>query len=161
MNAAGLLGGIGLFVAYVAVVMAALRLSSREPAGLVILAAAFVYAIGLPLLAAIGIPVNVWYLTVVYGFLALSFLMVFGAVYKSLSLRMLLDLLQARGHALDERHLAERYIKAQSFHDRLVVMVEKGLAQRMGARIGLSARGRRVAGAARALQTLYRIEKSG
>lgn len=165
MNNASLILGIALFACCFLAILVVLRVSRREPAILVVATPLAVYALGL---LGLGVTAwrdeapNFWVVSIVYWFLVLSFLMVFGAVYKSLSLRMLLSLLEAEGRTMDDEELAERYIKQQSFKDRLAVMVDKQLATiDQDGSVRLTARGGSVARLARRVQDIYRIEKSG
>ncbi|WP_376984603.1 hypothetical protein [Bosea sp. R86505] len=164
MNAS-LFIGLAWFACAFLAILAALRVSRSEPAMLVVATPLAVYVLGLAAASMTSFAdpaLNFWIVSIVYWFLVLSFLMAFGAIYKSLSLRMLLSLLEAEARTLDDTELAERYIKQQSFQDRLGVMVDKRLAViQPDGRVVLTPRGRSIAQLTRRIQNLYRIEKSG
>jgi hypothetical protein len=132
------LAGAAGFAGYLALIMAALRITSRPPAVVV-----------------------VWTVSVVYWFAVISFLMGFGALYKSISLRILADLLERAHRAERYEAILRRYIHTDSFHDRLRVIVSSEFAKEDAGRYALTAKGKRLVQAAHALQRLFRIEKSG
>ena len=102
-----------------------------------------------------------WPLSAAYGFLTLSLLMVFGALYKSVSLRMLGDLSKAADHALPERELLARYIEEDSFGRRVAILLEQDMAERAGDGLRLSSKGRRIAAGIHLLQRAFGIRASG
>ncbi len=114
MSEAFLLGAAGALI-WLAVVVVLLRLSKRSPALIVVLSAAVVYLAVLFSALALAQRVALWPFSAAYGFLTLCVLMLFGALYKSVSLRMLGDLSLAVGHALPEQELAGIYRLQQAF----------------------------------------------
>ena len=90
-----------------------------------------------------------------------AFLMAFGALYKSISLRILLDLLDRPGHAGLYSAILARYVAAESFENRLTVMQENGFAVPTPAGYALTDKGRRLAGLVGVLHRLFAIERSG
>ena len=117
MSGAFLLGAAGALV-WLAAIIVLLRVSKRSPALIVVLSAALVYLAVLVVELAAGQPLAFWPLSAAYGFLTLCVLMAFGALYKSVSLRMLGDLSKAAGWALPEQELLARYIEEDSFGRR-------------------------------------------
>lgn len=161
---AGFWIGAALAALYLLSVPILLRVSRREPALIVLVAALAVYVIGTSLTALLSLQQrpSFWTISIVFWFFALCFLIAFGAIYKSLSLQMLLSLLNAPDRAMDYAALAQYYVMEHSFEDRLEVLTEKGLASfDAESRLTLTLRGEKVAKTFRCLQNIYGIEKSG
>jgi hypothetical protein len=76
-------------------------------------------------------------------------------------LRILLDLLDRPGNAGLYSAILARYVVAESFESRLIVMQENGLAVLTPAGYALTDKGRRLARAVAALHRLFAIERSG
>jgi hypothetical protein len=87
--------------------------------------------------------------------------MLFGALYKSVSLRMLGDLSKAKGHALPEQELLARYIEEDSFSRRVAILLEQGHAERTPDGLNLSSKGRSIAAGIYGLQRVFAIRASG
>ena len=160
MNAAFVLAGAGVLL-WLVVVFVLLRVMTRSPALVVTGSALFVYVFVLIALSAIPVPLAFWPFSAAYGFLTLSLLMVFGALYKSVSLRMLGDLSKVSGHALPERELLARYIEEDSFGRRVAILLAQGHAERAVDGLRLSVKGRRLAAAVHCLQRAFAIRASG
>ena len=111
--------------------------------------------------AVVGRNVNFWVVSIVFWFPTLAFLMGFGAVYKSISLRILLDLLLRPGHAEAYSAILARYVAAESFESRLDVMLKNDFAVLTSAGYSLTDKGRRLAGMVSTLQRLFAIQRSG
>jgi hypothetical protein len=153
--------GITWFLLFAVSVSAAIELKpARSPAALAVGAAA-IYAAIFPLNSFMPISGNIWRAFILFCFLTVSYLMVFGAVYKSVSLRMLLDLLHAPSHRLAKKELNRKYIEQESFEGRINVMLSQGLADRRDGKLLLTAKGRRVARVTHGLQRTFGIHKSG
>jgi membrane-bound metal-dependent hydrolase YbcI (DUF457 family) len=105
MNDAFALAGLAVAL-WLAVALALLRTMRRSPALIMTSSAILVY---LALLAGAVAPVLIafWPLSAAYWFLALCVLMPFGALYKSVSLRMLGDLSRAAGYHTPSRLVAQ------------------------------------------------------
>jgi hypothetical protein len=156
-----MLAGAVAFLAYLISVAALLRRSEGSPAKTAILMALALYP---PALLLAGVALGrapFWAFSASYWFLTLCFLMVFGAVYKSLSLRMLLDLLEAPGRSSAKDELFARYIRDVSYRHRLEVIQESGFATRTGEGFTLTERGRGLARIIATLQRAFAIERSG
>jgi len=154
--------GIGGFAFYLAMVAIVLRLPwAFSPARAVIGVALLAYAAVVAAAAVFGSGGNFWTVSIVFWFTTLLFLMAFGAVYKSVSLRILLDLLGRPGHAGLYSAILARYVVAESFENRLIVMQENGFAVPTSAGYALTDKGRRLAGAVGALHHLFAIDRSG
>jgi hypothetical protein len=154
--------GIAGFALYLAAIAVALRqVPALSPACITVGTALLAYACILCLVAVSPVRANFWILSVTFWFPTLVFLMGFGAVYKSISLRMLLDLRQWPLHTEMHSTVLARYVVAESFERRLEVMRENRLAVRGPAGYMLTGRGGVLAAVIIALQRLFAIERSG
>ena len=154
--------GVAGFTAYVGTVLVMLRVSHRTTPALVVTASSLVvYVTMIAVAASLGRPVLFWPASATYWFLAACFLMGFGAIYKSISLRILLDLLNRPGRADRYEGILNRYVQEESYQRRLSVLQEAGLAIRGAAGYEVTPKGRRLAAVVDALQRLFRIESSG
>jgi hypothetical protein len=154
--------GIAGFVAYLAVIALVLRSPwGSSPARAAIGIALLAYAAVVAAAALFGRNANFWTVSIVFWFATLLFLMAFGALYKSISLRILLDLLDRPGQAGLYSAILARYVAAESFESRLRVMKENGFAVATPGGYALTDKGRRLARLVGALHRLFAIERSG
>lgn len=156
-----ILQGFAAAVAYGLVLLVALRVSRRSPTLVVLATAAVVYVAAAAVFMLLGQVVGFWAYSTTYWFLVLCFLMAFGAIYKSLSLRILLDLTEKSELTGSADELAQRYIFGSSFEDRLGIAVDGGLAARSADGLSLTSRGRALASRVRAAQRAFGITRSG
>jgi hypothetical protein len=153
----GLLG----FVVYLVAVPLLLRLRpGAEPATVVLAVALALWLVSLVALLAAGQRVNFWAFSISYSFLVLCFLMAFGAVYKSISLRVVAYLYRSPNHSASPQAL-ERDILERSYQERLAILADRRYADRAEDRLTLTRSGERVASWAGCLQTAFRITRSG
>jgi hypothetical protein len=153
-------GALGLLV-YMAAAAVLQRLRPRSsPSATVLAAAAGAWVLTLAVLVAAHERVNFWAFCVSYGFFALCFLMAFGAIHKSISLRMVACLWHAPGRTLSVAAL-EQAVLRPSYEERLALVVERGYATRSGERWALAPEGARLVRSVRALQALFGIGRSG
>ena len=154
--------GFLAFLAYFALVLVLLRVNHRrDPAWLVMVALPAAFVAGLVLFVVLERRFNFWSYATGYSFFSLCFLMAFGAVYKSLSLRILLDLLDKPGRSDSYDNIYKRYLVEDSFQNRLTVIKDKGLVSVSGERYILTARGEALSRRVFALQRLFGISRSG
>jgi hypothetical protein len=151
-------GGTIFHILFTAIII---RHSSRSPALIVLIVGFICYTSLFFIPAATGLRHSFWSLSISYWFGSLSFLMVFGAIYKSVSLRMMLDLLDSPEHSLPEQDLLASYIKSTSFEDRLDVSLKSGLAEKSPEGYLLLPKGRMVARLVQGLHRAFAIKKSG
>lgn len=154
---AGFLAGL----AYVGCVALVLRRGRGSPAGVAIILAVGGYLVLLAVVLVAGVAASFWALSICYWFVAVSFLMLFGAVYKSISLRMIIDLYERPDRSAPEDAVRAGYVEADSFESRLAVMVQSGFVREVAGGYVLLPKGRRVAEAAAVLQKAFAIERSG
>lgn len=158
---AGVVAGVAGFISYLLVSMVLLRRSSASPAAVVTLTALAMYPATLAATLLLGWTVAFWPFSAIYWCLSLIFLMIFGAVYKSISLRILLDLLERPGRSDDYAAVLQRYVSEESFERRLRVMLDAGFAARDANGFRLTEKGRRIATIVRGVQAAFAIEASG
>lgn len=150
------------FAMYLTFVLVGLRIARKvEPAILVVLLAVANCAVSLPLLALSGLQFNLWVFMVVYWFLVTSFLMVFGALYKSLSLRILRDMLSKPGRADSYEEIFSRYLVEESYKNRLDVICRQRFVNLVDNRYLLTPRGMRLARRVFTVQQWFGISRSG
>lgn len=156
------LAAVGGFAGYVVLVLFALRvLKATAPAVVVILSALVAYLGLIVIVSTVHPPFLFWPYSAVYWFLTLCFLMVFGAIYKSISLRILADLSSRPNRRDDYQDILNRYIHRDSFQDRVRILVADSLAIRSNSGLELTEKGRRIARMIIYLQCLFKIERSG
>jgi hypothetical protein len=156
-----LFGGLG-FLLYLACVVIMLRIACAAGPSRIVIGAAVIVGIATVVGALVVRPVILfWPLFASYSLLSLTFLLVFGAVYKSISLRILGDLLQRPERSDDYQGILARYIEEESYRARLSLLVSEGLADREGAGFRLTPKGGRVAKAVSNLQRFFAIRSSG
>ena len=102
-----------------------------------------------------------WSISISYWFGCLCFLMVFGAVYKSISLRVLDQLALSSADRVHEKVLSDAYIKSESFDRRLDVILENGYAEKTVAGYSLLPKGQRLARIVKWFHRIFSIERSG
>jgi len=162
MMTAAILQGLLSFAAFVVAFLVVMRISSRpQPATTAIGLAIAMHPVALALLLAAGRTVNFVVFSISYCFFTLCFLMVLGAVYKSISLRILLDLAGSPQRSAGYDDVLQRYIVAESYLDRLELIRAKRLVSVDGNRLSLGYLGLRIARTVQAIQNLFRIEHSG
>lgn len=157
-----LLVSMGGFAGYMVLVLLALRISAATPPAVTVILAAFAAYLGMAAAAVmIAPPFLFWPSSVAYWFLAICFLMVFGAIYKSISLRILAELSVRPGRREDYRAILDRYVHRESFQGRVRILAADGLAVNDGSGLVLTRKGRRIASVVAAIQRWFRIERSG
>lgn len=154
--------GAAGFVIYVATVAVLLRRTwARSPAHIAVGSAMLIYVGVIAAAMLRDGSVKFWTLSIFFWFPTVVFLMVFGATYKSISLRILVDLLGRPAQAELYSAVLARYVEAESFEKRLDVMLENGFATLSDEGYALSEKGRRLTRGVSALQKLFAIERSG
>lgn len=162
MIAEGIVQGTIAFCGYVGTLLILLRVFHKvEATFVVLLAALLIYLASAAIFVGLSYSVNFWIFSTSYWFLVLSFLMAFGAVYKSLSLRMLLTLLEEPTHEHSAESFRNKYIYGVSFNDRLRLIVDQGLAEQVGGRLSLTKHGEKWARRMVTLQRAFGITRSG
>src|SRR5262249_26088420 len=150
------------FLIYVATVAVVLHQSwTRSPARTAIAAALLVYASVIASAILREGSANFWTLSIFFWFPTVVFLMAFGATYKSISLRILVDLLGCPAQALLCVAVLAGCVEAERCEKRLEVTLEDGFATRTAEGYALSAMVRRMTRAVSALQGPFAIARGG
>jgi len=97
----------------------------------------------------------------VYVCLFLIFVQVFSVFYKSISLRLLLDIRSRQGDRASLEWVYDECILAGSYQRRLEILEASGLISRQSGVIALTLAGRRTADRLLAAQRFFGIEGSG
>lgn len=151
------------FAIYVMSILIALRTMRQiSPSIIVCGNALIVYVVAL-----ISIVICRWHIhfiafTSLYWFLTLCLLMFFGAVYKSISLKMLLHLSKKESHTDSYETILNHYIKNQSYANRVDILLEKKLiSPSSDASYSLTKKGNLLAKNISRLQRVFSIKESG
>jgi hypothetical protein len=162
MMASGIAQGILGFLCYVGSVALVLRLVPRvDPVFTVLVASIAIYGATMSALVVAGESLGFWSYSVTYWFFGACFIVFFGAVFKSISLRILLDLLNRPDRRDSYQRVLETYVIQESYQNRLAVVQAKLLASRVDNCFVLTERGRRLASLIVRLQRAFAIERSG
>lgn len=159
MTADGIVHGLAGFLIYAGAVAIPLRLR-LDPTAVVMGVIPVAWVGALAVLLGAGHKVNFWVFSAGYCFFVLGFLMAFGAIYKSISLRILLHLSRQPDHSDDFESLSRGTLD-ESFRNRLAIIEEKRYAVRQGNAFALTERGARIARSAGRLQRIFGIARSG
>lgn len=101
-----------------------------------------------------------WHGAAVFGAGAIAYLFAFSAVYKSVSLRLLLVLLGADEPCVTFARLASEVVRPE-FERRLALLVDMGLCVEKGDSFAPSDSGIAAASRIRAMQRLFGVENPG
>lgn len=150
----------GIYFLFIVLALRIIRVMS--PTVLVCSCAVFVYIWALILISTIGLNINFFSFSSLYWFLTLSLLMVFGAIYKSISLRMMLHLLNNPEKKDFYDAIMKNYIKDQSYLKRISILLEKKMIRKTGnASFSLTKRGNTLAKTIWLIQKIFSIKESG
>jgi len=137
------------------------RLPWRVPMLVIQLFVALVlHGISVAALAHLGLLGQYWWVAASFGFGFMVYLFGFSAVYKSLSLRILLDVLAHDPSEVPRDGVYQRVVD-RSFSDRIEILERGGLVARQGDRYVVSARGLAVAGRIGRLRTILGVDGGG
>lgn len=152
---------VASWLAFLALTSLALRLREGREALTVLIIAAACAPTGLIWPLVTGESLAFFAYVTVYGFLTAMSLLVFGALYKSISIKIITDLYDSPHRARDYNQVFQVYVANESFDSRIGVMQESGLAHKTADGFVLSSKGRRIATFVRRIQYLLAIEISG
>ncbi len=157
-----MVAGFVLFMCYIMCLLIALRIFSQiSPTIIVCLLAWLVYFFGLFVASALVHPIYFFIFSATYWCFSLIFLMIFGAVFKSISLRMMQHLFHQSGKMDSYHSLLARYIKKQSYTERLKILLEKKMIEEKKSSYYLTNKGRSIAAKIYSLQKIFSIQESG
>lgn len=129
-----------------------------SPAFILCLNSLIIYFIGLSSLTALQIPLMFFKFSASYWFFSFSTMMLFFAIYKSISLRIMLSL-SNKPNTLNQ--ILNNYIKHDSYKTRLNILLKKGLAAKTNNGYALTIKGRKYAKLITTIQKIFNIYISG
>ena len=154
--------GVALFLALApAMVFTAQRLGLSTPPAILLGVAAIITHV---LSVALGV-MNVtqfqyWNAASIFGFGVMGYVFAFGAVYKSVSLEILLDVAQRPGHAAPLADIVDR-LAPDIFRRRADILVDGGQVERIGASFAVTVKGRAFAGKLARVRRAFAVGDSG
>ena len=158
----GLAMGAAGFFAYFAVVLILLRvLDQRASVAIVTLTSVVVFGATLAFGLLSRPVVLFWPTSAAYWLPTLTFLLAFGAIFKSISLRILFDLLEMPEQSDRKDAILARYVRQESYEARLRILEADGLAIRHPDGFRLTRKGRAMGRTVGAVQKVFKIERSG
>lgn len=101
-----------------------------------------------------------WNAASIFGFGVMLYVFAFGAVYKSVSLELLLDLARRPGHAATFSDIVEHRI-ADIFRARIEILVDGGQVERAGSSFVVTSAGRALAGRVAQIRRAFAIGDTG
>lgn len=131
---------------------------TRSPATILCLSSIIVYFLGIVCLIVLKIFFKFFEFSSSYWFFTFSMMMVFFAVYKSISLKMMLNLKNSPA-TLDQ--ILSNYIQQESYKVRLNILLDNGFAEKSSEGYQLTLKGQRYAMIVSAVQKIFSIQKSG
>jgi hypothetical protein len=156
-----LLVGLCCFAAHAAVTLVWLRLPGRTPpVARHAVSALGTHALGVALAAWWVGPFAYWPAAAVSAFGAVCWLFAFSAVYKSVSLRILMELDRVPGRALPLDAITEEYVRPE-FETRVSLLVTMDCAEETEAGFAVTERGNATARRIEAVQRACGILVSG
>jgi hypothetical protein len=105
-------------------------------------------------------PFVYWNAAAIFCFAVMSYVYVFGGVYKSISLRLLMDLSRRPGRTVEFSDIADRQIP-EIFTERTVILIGGGLVSREGDTYTPTPAGQRLAGRIARIRRLFAIGDTG
>ena len=136
------------------------RLSPSTPSVMILAIAAAISHLTTSLAAGLESSFEYWTATSVFSFGAIVYVQVFGAVLKSISLRILLDLTRRPGGKIDLDEISMQQIP-HIFAERCDILIEMGMVSRAQDRYVPTIAGRRLARRIAWLRRLFGIGDSG
>lgn len=156
-----LLIGAGCFCAHLVLTLVLLRLPGRtSPVARHAASALVTHVLGVALAAAWLGPFPYWPVAAVSGFGAVCWLFAFSAVYKSVSLRILIQLARKHDHSLPLAAITEDYVWPE-FTARCDVLISMGCATPAETGYEITAKGKQTARRIEAIQQACGIQESG
>lgn len=102
-----------------------------------------------------------WGFLAIYGFLFISFLQAFAIIYKSISLRMLVEIANVHGAALPFDAAHHALVVNGAYARRLANLEAGGFLTRTGPSIQLTGKGKKAVHQLTSAQRLFRVANSG
>jgi hypothetical protein len=156
------LGGIALFVVMSPMLQLLARRTAPRISPVIVLAIAFLMAhvITTVLGGALVHPFRYWNAASLFGFGVMSYIYIFGGVYKSISLRILLDLVRRPNYTIEFSDISDRQVP-EIFVERSSILIADGLVVQDDGRFMVTSAGRRLAARVARIRRLFAIGDSG
>lgn len=154
--------GLAAFASYFLLTLVLLRIvRHRSPIAVLIVGAWLVWFATIMAAILSGLSMSFWPFTSSYWFGCMVLLFLYAGLYKSVSVRVLRDLHAARDHRRPFHVVFDQYLVNESYRGRVGILRGSGLVDLKEGRLRITPMGRIVAGAARMIQRLYQIDRSG
>lgn len=153
------LAGVAVALGASAVIMHLVR--PRWPVPALTVLWIFIFTAVLIILVALGFQLNFWSYAAAFGPALVFFLFVFSAIYRSLSVRVMSDLLRKEGNRAAYGAVLGEYIVGESFPNRIKVLHDLGLSEPQGEGLRATRWGILFGRAVTGLQRLFGIRGSG
>ena len=156
------LGGFALFVAVSPVLQLVIpRIAPRASPVAILATASLIAHLASSLLgAAFAHPFQYWNATSVFCFGVMSYIYLFGAVYKSISLRLLLELADRPGRSIELSEISDQRIPIM-FAERTDILIEGGWVVRSDDTFSATPAGHGLTARITKLRRLFAIGNSG
>jgi hypothetical protein len=137
------------------------RTTSTLPPVMVLAIAALIAHVGIVAFGMCFVPqFKYWNATSIFSFGAMSYIFAFGAVYKSVSLEILLGIAERPGRAVPASEIVEHKVP-EILRGRTQILVDSGLVARAGLSFSVTAAGQALADRIMRLRRLFAIGDSG
>lgn len=153
-------GFVGFAVFFGAALFVLRCRGSAAPVPRLALLGLFVHGLAIPVASLAHAGMNYWYGAALYWFLFNSFLFVFSAVYKSVSLRILWELNRAGADGIPVADITARYV-APLFHERISILILGGMAHADHDRFQITAQGSVWANRFALVQKIFGVTRGG
>lgn len=133
---------------------------STPPAVLLAIIAVIAHGLSVALGAANVVQFQYWNAASIFGFGVMGYVFAFGAVYKSVSLEILLDVAQRPGHTAPLADIVDR-LAPDIFRRRAEILVDGGQVERAGPLFAVTTAGRTSAGRLARIRRAFAVGDSG
>jgi hypothetical protein len=156
------LGGLLLFTMLAPALQAIARQAGSSIAAVTLLAIAAIisHAVSVTIGAMNLQQFQYWNAASVFGFGAMLYVFAFGAVYKSVSLEILLDLAHRPGGSAELADIVDRKVP-EIFRGRTEILVSGGQVERTGCAFAVTAAGLAIAGRIARIRQAFAIGNTG
>jgi len=156
-----LIGVVGFIVYFVTFVTCMRTIKSSSYLKHLTLLAIIIYVMSVVLLHKINIGTQLSNFSCMYWFLVMCFYFLFFGLYKSISVRVVVDLLNAEHNSLDYSYVVNEYLSNESFNRRLAVLERQGMISKNDGCYSFSNKAKKYIVLYRLIQQMYKIKLSG
>jgi hypothetical protein len=133
---------------------------SLAPVILLAIAAIIAHGVGVVIGVSTVSQFRYWDAASIFAFSVAAYVFAFGAVYKSVSLDILLDLVSRPERTAPLSEIADRQV-SNLFQGRIKILVDSGLVEQTNSHFAASAAGRTMAGRIGRLRRIFGIGDTG